>query len=325
MQHDAERALCAAVFAAYGREQLEMLLYQDCGGVRLDAIAPTGVDFEVTVFKVVASARIQGWIVTFIDAAIARNPGNAKLRAWESTYGWQVRTVGPGAHEAAGLIPTQLLLEPAHFDLTEIRLAIRMAMQSPAIPVIGFGVRYPESLFVQKLLDWLQFHLSGETQSKALLSLMPEINQLDYCLQRLGSYKTDLAEVNVLCEIGVRGVAADVIERFWDGVCAEFDMIAHRLVLVFTGDTQSIFPGEVTVLPQPRFSRLDVADWTERLISQRGWPGSVAHNWTEALCAAASFRDGHLDVRLLYEAMDRSVAVFRREPEKFRAMHEKGS
>src|SRR5262249_27767553 len=135
----------------------------------------------------------------------------------------------------------------------------------------------------------------------------------------------DLDDVNVLCEIAVRGVTADVIEEFWNGVRAEFHGIARNLVLVFTGDPRSDFPDGVTALPQPRFSRPDVADWAEHLILQRGWPGSVAHGWTEWLCAAASIRGGHLDVRLLYEAMDRSVTVFRREPEKFRAMHEKRS
>jgi hypothetical protein len=325
LQHDEETALCAAVLAAYSHDELEMLLYQHCGGIRLDVIAPPAANFEVIVFKVVAAARTGGWLVTFIEAVIARRPGNAGLRAWASRYHGDVLAGAPTARDSAEPVPTQLLMDPAHFDLTEIRHAIRTALQGPASPVVGFGVRYPESLFVQKLLDWLHFYLDGETQSKATLSLMPEIAPLDYCLRQLRSYQPDLAEVNVLCEIAVRGVAADVIQEFWNGVRTEFDRIARNLVLVLTGDPGSDFPDGVIALPQPRFSRSDVADWTERLISQRGWPGSVAQGWTEWLCTAASIRDEHLDVRLLYEAMDRSVTVFRREPEKFRAMHEKRS
>jgi hypothetical protein len=51
LQHDEERALCAAVLAAYSRDELEMLLYQHCGGIRRDVITPVAVTFEVTVFK----------------------------------------------------------------------------------------------------------------------------------------------------------------------------------------------------------------------------------------------------------------------------------
>jgi hypothetical protein len=50
-----ETALCAAVLAAYSRDELEMLLYQHCGGIRLDVITPVAVTFEVTVSTVVAA------------------------------------------------------------------------------------------------------------------------------------------------------------------------------------------------------------------------------------------------------------------------------
>lgn len=324
MQYDAETALCAAVVAAYSVDELEMLLFQHCGGVRLDLIAPAAVNFEITVFKVVRTAGAQGWLEKFVEAVIDHRRGNAELRMWTARYHVSTRAARP-AHEAAEPMPPQQLMDTTHFDLAEVRHAIRAAVQSPGRSVIGFGVHYPESLFVQKLLEWLQFYLPGETQSKATLSLMPEIAPLDYCLRQLHSYRPDLDDVNVLCEIAVRGVAADVIGEFWNGVRTQFDKTAGNLVLVFTGDRRTDFPDDVTALPQPRFNRMDVADWTERLISQRGWPGSVAYGWTESLCAAACIRDEQLDVRLLYEAMDRSVAVLRQEPEKFRAMHEKRS
>ena len=322
---DEETALCAAVRAAYDHDELEMLLFQNCGGKRLDLIAAASVNFEVTVFKVVRKARAEGWLHVFVGAAVTRRPGNEELRAWHMRYAGSVSAQPRPEPVAAGQsLRAVQLMDSAHFDLTEIRDVIRKATSMSADQVIGFGVTYPEAVFVQKLLDWLRFYLHGETQPKATLSLMPEIAPLDYWLSQLRSYRDDLAMVNVLCEVAVRGVAADVIEEFWTRIREEFGGLGKSLVLVFTGDPRSSFPGGMTVLPQPRFSRPDVAQWAENLIWERGWPPSIAHGWTERLCTAAAIQDEHLDVRLLYEAMDRSVTVFRRDPEQFRALHEKG-
>jgi hypothetical protein len=319
--HEVVKTLCAVVPAVFTKDELEMLLFLECEGRVLEHYA-TDAPLPVTVFKVVMAAQKEGWLALFIKGAMTIRPDIPELIALQERYRPQGLDQARRPAPAAGPPSSLHLMDSAHFDLTEIREAIRAALLVPSSQVIGFGISYFEAQFVQKLLDWLKFYLPGQTQPRPPLTLMPEAATVEECLAQVRSHRNDLDAVNVLCEVPVRGVSVDIIGGFWTGARAEFGALTGRLVLLFTGDSKTKYPDGLAALPQPRFSRQDVAHWAENVIWQQGWPPALAHNWTDWLCAAASIQGDQLNVRQLYQAMDKSIIDFCHEPDGFRAMLE---
>jgi len=205
--------------------------------------------------------------------------------------------------------------------LTEIRLTIRRALATAPGKVTGFSLSYPDSVFITKLLDWLRVYLPGQTEVKSPLILMPVIAATNLLLGQMRSYRHDLDTVNVLCQVHVEGAEADLIESFWESINTEFGGTEGLLVLLFIGDARTTFPDGLTALPTPQITRSDVEQWAEDLINQRGWPFNLARSWADWLCAQATVGE-QLDIRLMYEAIDRSVSDLRYRPDSFRAMLE---
>jgi hypothetical protein len=313
LHHEAEKALCDAVLAAFDAHSLEMLLYHECGR-QLSQIAAANADFEFVVFKVVRRAVMEEWLVRFVRAAIISRPDNKVLRAWHETYGAAL-----ASPEKPG--PEARLMASEHFDLRETKKIIRRALDRPSSAVVGLGTGYPEQVFTRKLLKWLSFYLEG-LQPKEQLTLMPLMAPVSHWISQVEGFRSELDSADVLCEVSVHGVAPEDIEEFWRGVRGGFGGAGRRLILVFTGNFETRFPEDVVALPQPRFTRSDLEDWTEGFVSQRGWPAGVARGWTDWVCERSLLRDDTLHVGGLYQHLDDSIRDLRREPDKFRARHE---
>jgi Effector-associated domain 1 len=310
-----ESKLCEALHDAYtSREDLEIMLAFRLNK-SLDDIVQAGT-LKGVIFQIVKYAKGGGWLDNLANAVLEDRPDNQSLKAWAKTF----RLVDLSDPSP----PTQQqLLDSVYFDLRELRKAIRQARAAATSRVLGFGVSYPELVFVNKLCDWLANSLAGETQRKDALNLKPELGPVARRIYQVELYRRDLESANVLCLVYVDTAPPQYIAEFWSKICQEYNAIEHHFVFVFTGDNDTKFPDGIAVLPQPRFDLDDVHLWAEEMISRRRWPLDLAAIWTDLLRAEA-FDGEELDVRALYEAMDRSIQQIRFEPDVFRRRLEEG-
>ena len=310
-----EAELCQALRDAYvNREDLEVLLDVELDE-NLDEIAASNVNLKITIHRVVKTAKSQGWLNEFIQAVLADRASNTLIKEWAKNY-----QASEQLNKDSGADPLAAwqLLDSVYFDLKPIRAVIRQAMSTPGGRVVGFGLTYSDLVFISKLRDLLTNVLDGETQCKDPLNLRPELNKISRKVLQVRGYHRDLDSANVLCVVLVDTVAQDYIYDFWSQVCEEFSEVNRHFVLLFAGDESTIFPPGVTVLPSPQFDLDDVAQWAEDTVNQIKWPHRLASAWTDLLRSDA-LHEGVIDVRTLYEAMDRSIKEIRFDPDKFRS------
>jgi len=310
-----EAELCRALCDAYrNRDDIRMLLDIELDK-RLDDIVGSGT-VKYVIYQVVATAKSQGWQGAFIEAVLADRADNTELKKWGSKY-HSPTAKQPEGPPATGSMPPWQLLDSVYFDLKQIRSAIRQAIAAPPGSVLGFGVTYPELMFVNKLRDLLPRLLQGETMPKEPLSLKPELFKVSHQVRQVAGYRRDLESANVVCVVHVAKVPQDYVSDFWGQVRWEFGAAGRHLVLLFAGDESTVFPSGVTVLPPPRFDLDDVALWAENAVIQNQWPPSLGIAWTNLLRAYA-FHDGEFDVRMLYDEMDRTIKEILFDAAKFR-------
>jgi hypothetical protein len=307
-----ESELCRALLDTYlTRDDFEELLADI--GKNLNSIVESSVNLRITVRRVVRTAKAEGWLGALEAAALADKPDSPALKRWHQKHCAPRR---PG-HSAPGTVPAWQQFDPLYFDLTPIRAAILQAMMVASSTVLGFGVRYWDFAFVNKLRDIVMGHLVGVTQCKDVLSLKPEYDKLSRKVDRVRGYGQDLDSANVLCVVLVDTAPTDHFARFWEQVRQGFGGGGNQLILLFVGDESTAFPPGVTELPQPRFDKDDLVVWAANTVMQIKWPVTLAAAWTELLCAGADTGAG-LDVGMVYEAMDRSIKEIRFDAEGFR-------
>jgi hypothetical protein len=288
----------------------------------LDAIVASQLNLELTVKRVVQTAKRQGWLAVFESAAMEGNPGNPELRAWYDSYG--VRLVAPPQVAApVSAPPERRQFEPVYFDLKPIRAALLQAITMASGPVLGFGVTYGDFAYIDKLQDIVIGHLAGETQRQQPLSLKPEHGRVSSKVERVRRHVDDLALANVLRVVYVDVAPVADCAEFWQQVCQMLRESSRHLVLLFVGDAGTTFPLGVTVLPPPGFDRDDLTLWaadTGRQINTVmgiEWPVTLARAWTDLLCAGAG-EGPDLDIGMVYEAMDKSIKEISYDAESFR-------
>jgi hypothetical protein len=308
-----EKELCHALGDAFNRDDLEMLLDTELNQ-RLDDIAPASLVHKTVVYRVVRTAKSYGWLDKLIAVALADRPDNGELKEWARRHHSATRLQSGGA---ASSMPRWQLLDSMYFDLKPIRAAIRQAIRAPSGAVLGFGVTYPDSVFVDKLSDLISSSLDGDTQCKAPLNLKPELDKVSRKVRQVCGYRQDLDSAHVLCVVLVGAVPAGHIADFWRQVRLEFGAAARHCVMLFCGDESTEFPPGVTVLPPPRFDLDDVEQWAEDTVMRFKWPPALAGAWTELLRAYA-LQDGELDVRMLYDEMDRTIKEIHFDADRFR-------
>ncbi len=306
------RLIAALIDAFPSHDQLEMLLSIQLTRSFIE-IAGTG-ELDVCVFKLVRAAMREGWLPALINAAVDRQPGNAKLRAWVESNG-QVSGLEITATSPI-LLPSYELVKSMNFDLTELHKVIIGAVKAPVSSVLGFATRYPDDVFVAKLCDWLESRVAN-TRRKDALNLWPEIGSVSERLHALARYKGDLDSANVVCKVFTQGVPGPIVTEFWRRVHQEFAGINRLLLLVFACDSAATLPEGMIELPLPRFEVTDIDIWTLDMVHLHGWPVELASAWTDLLCDEAIY-NGVLDVRGLYQAMDQTIEEIRYEAHSFR-------
>jgi hypothetical protein len=315
-----ESQLCCALLEAYPTRDEFAEVLSDIER-NLDAIVASQLNLELTVKRVVRTARRQGWLADFERAAMEGNPGNPALLAWYDSYCARLVALPVAAPVSAQ--PESRQFEPVYFDLKPIRAALIQAITMPSGPVLGFGVTYGDFAYIDKLQDIVIGHLAGETQRQQPLSLKPEYGRVSSKVERVRRHIDDLAAANVLRVVYVDAALAADFAEFWQQVCQLLHKNSRQLVLLFIGDAGTTFPLGVTVLPPPQFDRDDLAIWaaeTGRQITtvmRIEWPVTLAPAWTDLLCAGASDGPG-LDIGMVYEAMDKSIKEIRCDAEGFR-------
>jgi Effector-associated domain 1 len=271
-----------------------------------DLIAGEG-GLQQCVFRLVSAAKSQGWLQDLIEAARQERPRNSKLRTWvESVDATSTITI-PFIHQ---------LLDTAYFDLDDLRRIIARVKNESATKVLAFGVDYPDQLFVRKLCDWLVSYL-GDAQCKEPLNLMPELAPVARRIRHVIRYRPELSSSNVLCVVHAADVPAETIGDFWTAISTSFQSIEHYLVLIFIGRSDTAWPAGIIVLPSPQFEVYHVDLWTHEMVRRLGWPIELGDVWTELLCDE-SMDDDVIDVRGLYETLDRSIRDLCFSPVAFR-------
>jgi hypothetical protein len=305
------KAFHAVLLDAYvNRDQLEML-------VRWDLRKPPGTleegGLSTCAFRLILAAQSEGWLHELVDEVLKQRARNVRVKEW-------AKSVSPVTGNP-GLPSSQRLLNTAYFDLEQLPKVVVHARRAAQGRVLGFGVTYPDDLFVRKLCDRLGSYL-GKTQVKEPLNLMPEFAPVSKRLRHISRYRPELDLANVLCVVHAQGVQAATVAEFWQGVCREFDQVSRYLVLILTGHQDAVFPAGVTILPRPQFDVADVELWTREVAGLCGWPTELADAWTDLLCEK-SMDEGVLDARYLYEAMEETIQAIRLTPERFRKELEK--
>ena len=292
------------------RDELEMLLALQLDR-SLDEIAGEG-RLRLCVFRLVRAAKSEGWLDDLVDMAILERPRHPMLRGWAESVGHVAVTREQQAHPH--LPRPQRLTLTVYFDLADLRRTVSHAARQAMGRVVAFGTTYLDGVYVGKLCDYLGSYLEP-MQRKDNLSLLPDIFTVASPLDAVARYRQDLTATNVLCVVWTQGVPAETVTEFWDGVRGLFGGTGRHLVLVFVG--APTFPAGVITLPPPRFDVYEVDVWTHEVMRLQGWPAELANAWTELLRDEAE-EDGLLDVRGLYEAMDRSLQDMQFAPEDFR-------
>ncbi|MCW3842881.1 effector-associated domain EAD1-containing protein [Micromonospora yasonensis] len=312
------RELEAALLDAYPyRNDLErMLLY----GLqrRLSTYVGGDLGMREVIFKLIEAAFAENWLEQLIEAALTDRAGNAGLRAWERTHRWRPVPV------AQPPPPQDLqLLDSAFFDLQQLKRAVQEAKFEASSRLLAFGVTYSEMLFVNKLCSWLPYCL-GEVERKEWLSLRPELAPVDVRVKHVLRYLPDLEWANVVCPVLTDGVPSAVVAQFWDGVREHCGHHERWFVMVFAGSLPGGYPSGITTLPAPQVDRFDLALWAQEVVSRRGWPATLADAWS-GLIEEEAWDGSRLDIRLVYESMDRSIRDARQDSARFRRQLEERS
>ena len=282
---------------------------------RLNDLVGNEAGMQVVVFRLITAAREGGWIGALVDAVLKDRPDNAALRSWARRH-W----VAPAGVAIEPPPPAVQLLNTAFFDLNPIRRRIIEAKGAAGSRLLGFGVHYPEMLFVDKLCDWLPYCL-GELARKDWLSLRPEMSSVDTRIKHVTQYLGELASVNVVCRVFADRVPTDSVGAFWQGVreqCGEPD---SWFVFIFAGTLTDGYPPGIVALDPPAFDRSDLTLWAQEVVSRLTWPAPLADAWCQLIAERSGDPHG-LDVRLVYEAMDRSISHARHDPAGFRRLLE---
>ena len=146
-----ESQLCRALLDAYHtRDEFAEVLFDI--EKNLDAIVASQLNLELTVKRVVRTARRQGWLADFERAAMEGNPGNPALQAWYNAYCFRIVAL-PQVAASVSAPPEWRQFEPVYFDLKPIRAALLQAITMPSGPVLGFGVTYGDFAYIDKLQD----------------------------------------------------------------------------------------------------------------------------------------------------------------------------
>jgi len=308
-----QAALIDALLDAFrNRDEFEMLLALQLDE-SFDEIAGEG-RLRLCVFRLVRTAMSGGWLPELVDAAVREQPRNAVLREWTESVGHVA--VSPDSANSHNPPRPQRLTLTVYFDLGELRKAVSRAANEVTGRILAFGTTYPDGVYVGKLCDYLGSYLEP-IQRKDNLSLLPEITRVSSPLDAVARYRRDLDSTNVLCVVYAEGAPPETVAKFWDGVRRTFDGTGRHLVLVLASHPTAVFPSGVVALPPPRFDVDDVDVWTHEVMRLQGWPAALASAWTELLRDEAA-DDEILDVRGLYEAMDRSLQEMQFAPEPFR-------
>jgi len=302
----------ALIDAFVTRAEFEMLLALQLDRSFEDIVGEGRL--RLCVFRLVRTAMGEGWLPDLIDAAVSAAPRNAELKVWIESVG-HVASVPRAPVGQAPPRPHQLL-QTMYFDLEELRNVVARAEAEAVDQILAFGITYPDSVYIRKLCDWLESYL-GDTQQKESLALAPELTFASTQLRALARYKRDLESSNVLCTVHCLSAPAEIVAEFWHGVRHIFAEVGRYLVLVFASHGDAVFPPGVIVLPPPRFEVSHISVWTHDMVRLLGWPTGLASAWTEMLRDEAA-EDDLLDVRGLYEAMDRSLQEVQFMPTEFR-------
>jgi hypothetical protein len=263
------------------------------------------------VAKLLRVATAEGWCATLVDAVLLDKSGNHELRAWAANELWV-------SAEAAALAPTPelQLANTAFFDLHQMRRQITQAKYAADSKLLAFGVEYPEDIFITKLCDWLPSCL-GNLQLKGWLSLRPERSSVDERIKHATRYLEEVTSGSVLCRVFVDRVPTDSVEAFWSGVRAYCGEPDYWFVFIFAGELTEGYPPGITVLDRPRFDRVDLILWAQEVATHLKWPAVLAEAWCQLIVERAG-DEHHLDVRVVYEEMDRSIRAARHDPVGFR-------
>jgi hypothetical protein len=306
------RELATAMQEAYAdRQQVEELLFYRLDR-RLADYAAEVHPLPGVVLKLIMAAQSEGWLADLIVGLLADRPGAPTLRIW-STQHWEPvispPTV-PGEHR---------MLDSAFFDLLPLKNRVDEARRRDRRTVLGFGVHDADHLVVEKLCAWLP-HSLGDSECKDFLSLRPDLAPVDVRVKQALRYLPDLAYVNVICRVLTEGAPVSVLAEFWDGLRAAVGPHPHRFVVLFVGGLQADtgdYPADVERLPAPVVRHEDLYLWAQEVVYRRGWPPALADSWGALLVEQASI-GAELDIRYLFEAIDKTTLRARQTPDEFR-------
>ncbi|MET7425467.1 serine protease [Dactylosporangium sp. NPDC005555] len=225
------------------------------------------------------------------------------------------RLAVPVHSATAGPPAARQLLDPAHFDLDEVKSGILAAKAAASQRrVLAFAMGTADPVVVHRLCDWLPPYL-GELERKEWINLDPVSAAVDAAVKSACRYEATLRRVGVVCPVRVDGAPAMHVARFHEQVLAAYPRPEHWLVLLYAGEVPH--PTGVVPLPPPRFVPADIAAWARDVCASRRWPARLAAVWTDRLLDEAS--DGtELSVRFTYEALQDAIRLLRQDPAALR-------
>jgi hypothetical protein len=247
-------------------------------------------------------------LLEFLDAAVATVPG-AKLE----TELRQIRAellAAKERHWPARRQPAELG-QIHNFDL---RLPVRfctVSLMDRGCQVSGFVINTPTHRLLRYFCERLRQHGESEelwrrdqvAEPKPALVINPMHTPVPLAPGKLDEVRARLAWQHVIWPIYV--TSPDDARVLWQQLAAAFGAACdHHLVVTFGMPAGAEVPAGMTVLPEPRFTRKDIADWINPIGAAVPLDTRDVERWASVIeqgCAAISEA---LPIEIVYEQLE---------------------
>lgn len=214
-------------------------------------------------------------------------------------------------------------LNTLFFDLDDLRHEVISASRTRC-PVLCFAVPHKDVIIGDKVLEWLPYCFDG-IACKPKRGLGPLVGNVETLIHWLRRFRDELADSNVGIHIDALRATNEILADFTRRTHEAFYDVPRRLVLVATIAPHLPTPPGVIRLNSPVFRPLDVENWAQRILAERGWPLILTQPWVDWIRGyiGAGEADRELDPSRTYQALDWSITDLHDDEAHFRRQLER--
>jgi hypothetical protein len=222
----------------------------------------------------------------------------------------------------AGSIEVQIdVVSVVTFDLVKIKSEIRRTIKAKPSGVVAFCVPYGDGFFLRNICEYLA--------SLDETSAVKEPYALDEVFSRPADLIPSLSRNEELCWadviVPIRAETADrrLIDAFLGDLTAALGHLRHRLILVISVARGTSGMDAVCELGPPAVTQTDIELWLEQMApflrahAHHPIRPATLDGWAARIAQHAVNPGGDLDLRRVYDGIERTLRHFRADPGGF--------